>query len=1416
LFAQTGSQTVTNESELRAAAANASVNEILVSGNITTTSAVTFSHALTLKAATAGATITINGGVLSVGAQAVVIEGLTFIGSTSTNSGRAIEGGGAFTMRNCLVKGMRIADNGGAMSLSGSADFIQCIFVDNQCGLSASKNGGVMWLSGNETVVNVVNCAFYNNSATNRGGAIAILNGSTKPTAVNIYNTIALNNSGGCDFDTNTGELDRFRVYNSYYGSLRSNSGTATNCATDKTVADCFNNAASGDFTPPPGFAGINGGTTSGISSLIPATDFAGNTRVMGIIDIGPYETDETDLTRYLSIVIPTGATISNVEANGVAVAPDATHDGAYPVTLGEELTFTLTAPADKVVAVYKNGVELPVVSVNATTYTVSSGTVTSNLTLTVTLNDVVPYTPTLASATDIDWKKFLAQHDMYWTELKVDPTTNQNYSKGNMPGYNGGAIMGNGLLGVNMYKYATATSYSVYRFNAGRSDVTEVRPGYNLYHSARLPIGYFTLTTKGAVTNERMRLSLYDAITSGKFTTAKGDINFKTYVHALKNYIVFESDATGDEVDYTWNFVAQKAISPRYVRNGSTGVPAGYLDSSNNSNPAATTKTDGDYHLTIQKLVTALGSDGTAANGPIGKVYVVAWKQVKTGSTRRIIATIAQETTEEAAIASAKATIDEGFATASNTMETAHTDWWHALYPKSFMSFPNTKMESFYWIQLYKFASATRPGKPIVDLQGPWATYNTPWTAIWINLNLQLTYSWQVRANQGQLTEPLWEALNTYKDNLHRNVTDISSQATWTDAICFARTATYDFLAPLDPATVATNQYEVGNLTWLLFYYWQYCAYNADETEMTTRFFPLLKDAINLYFHIRTGKDSNGKWNLPPTASPEYQSTNIGANANYDLAILRWGLKTLLEIDTQYSLNDPKRADWQDFLDNLVDYPTDANGYKISSTVAIPSGGTTHRHYSHLFMIYPFHLVDWENPAENAVMTTSLSRWNGNQGYSYTGKAAMLASKGDGAGALSQLQTFLNSYINANTLYGETGPVFETPMAGASSIHELFLQDWGEKIRVFPAMPSTWSDASFIDLRANGAFLISATRKAGRTVFIQVQSEKGGVCKLQTGIASANLQVVYMDNTPVPFTVLDAAQGVIQVATNAGDIFQVVDKTREAALPEPIEHPALETNSYGVNSGPPDVAIEAPVTFSNGNTNSWYYVQFVRNTTKTTGVENNIWTSNGLNANVTQTPNTSATNQRWKFVGDSDNFKIADIDGYELKYNAGAYDSSTSTTVRYILAPSGSGNSFAFRYYTGSTAAYVGKFQIWDNTMNGGYINDFGGYGTDVGAYSVNNDSGNPVNFVFAETTSGIQTITAAPSKLAYPNPVGDRLYVRVPEGASRLTIANTTGQIVKQLNLSQSTESIPVSDLLPGMYIMKIGEKAEKIIKQ
>ena len=59
-------------------------------------------------------------------------------------------------------------------------------------------------------------------------------------------------------------------------------------------------------------------------------------------------------------------------------------------------------------------------------------------------------------------------------------------------------------------------------------------------------------------------------------------------------------------------------------------------------------------------------------------------------------------------------------------------------------------------------------------------------------------------------------------------------------------------------------------------------------------------------------------------------------------------------------------------------------------------------------------------------------------------------------------------------------------------------LQSHSGIINVFPAIPSQWRDVKFSNLRAVGAFLVSAEMKGGEIVSLTVKSEKGGNMRIR------------------------------------------------------------------------------------------------------------------------------------------------------------------------------------------------------------------------------------------------------------------------------------------------------------------------------
>jgi alpha-L-fucosidase 2 len=666
-----------------------------------------------------------------------------------------------------------------------------------------------------------------------------------------------------------------------------------------------------------------------------------------------------------------------------------------------------------------------------------------------------------------IDYKNLLQKQDMIFDTLSEK--------------WEEGAFLGNGLIGVMIYR----EDARAIRFDIGRTDVVDHREGINpSIGRARLPIGKFIVRTTSDILNIYLRLDLWNAELTSSITTEKGTISLNGFVAATKDVMIFRTATSSGDKLFAWEWKPESAVSP-FLTLGRDSVEK-YP-----SNPPAISAKEKTVNYCHQHLLAGGG-------------YATAWKEINSGKNKDMLITITNsypaDRSQELAVKLLKEIEEKDIA----SLQTAHRNHWHQFYQKSFVSFPDARLQSFWWIQQYKMASATRAGAYPIDLMGPWYRI-TPWPKYWWNLNIQLTYYPFFSSNHIDLVQPLLKMINDHIEELKKNA-PVPYQY---NSAALSRSGPYDMTAAVkvekgnDSTEQSPASLELGNLTWLLHVYWQAYEYTGDKMVMKS-IYPVLKKSINYYRNI-IQKENDGYYHLPFTYSPEYPK-GITRDANYDLSLLRWGCRTLLFINDELNLKDSLAKNWKDILANLVPYPRDEHGLRIGRDASFTM---SHRHYSHLLMIYPIAEINWDQPESRELIQTSLHQWENNndawRGYSYTGSGSIYAMMGNGNKTWSLLNQMIDKgrfSIKPNTMYLEAGPVIETPLSAVTTINEMLLQSWGGVIRVFPAVPGEWKEVSFNDLRAKGAFLVSAVRKNDVTLFIRIKSLSGEPLLVKTGWA--------------------------------------------------------------------------------------------------------------------------------------------------------------------------------------------------------------------------------------------------------------------------------------------------------------------------
>ena len=213
--------------------------------------------------------------------------------------------------------------------------------------------------------------------------------------------------------------------------------------------------------------------------------------------------------------------------------------------------------------------------------------------------------------------------------------------------------------------------------------------------------------------------------------------------------------------------------------------------------------------------------------------------------------------------------------------------------------------------------------------------------------------------------------------------------------------------------------------------------------------------------------------------------------------------------------------------------------------------------------MVWPLHLLSTEQAETRELVEKTLLHWltveDGKQiyGWSSAAAASIYASMGDGEKAIAKLREHHDNkrFVMPNTMYIEGSPVIECSLMAARSLEDMLIQSWGDCIRIFPAVPEEWKELAFKDLRTEGAFLVSASRKAGQTQWVHLKSLAGEPCKIRPSI-HGEISIVINRKT-------------VQKIVNKDEIIEIeLNKGEEAFIFPGIKVPDLAINPVHINEG--------------------------------------------------------------------------------------------------------------------------------------------------------------------------------------------------------------------------------------------------------
>jgi alpha-L-fucosidase 2 len=485
------------------------------------------------------------------------------------------------------------------------------------------------------------------------------------------------------------------------------------------------------------------------------------------------------------------------------------------------------------------------------------------------------------------------------------------------------------------------------------------------------------------------------------------------------------------------------------------------------------------------------------------------------------------------------------------------HAEWWKRFWARSSIQLPDSILETQWYRELYKFGSASRRGAPPITLQAVWTADNSrlpPWKGDFHHdLNTQLSY---------------WPS---YSSNHLEEELAFLEWLWWCRPVAERYTKTYFGTSGLNFAGVSTLtgepmggwiQYSLSPTVsaWLSHHFYLHWRYSLDRTFLRERAYPWIR-AVAVHLDEISVRDSLGRRKLPLSSSPEIHDNRVEAwfreTTNYDIALIRWLFGAAAELAGEAGFKE-EAARWSRIKSEWPDLAIAPGNGKL---LVAPGEELkeSHRHFSHLMAIHPLGLLDWNRgePDKKIIdaSLTDLERLGPDWwcGYSYAWLGSMWARAQNGEKAAEALKIFSTCFCLPNSFHvngdqSGTGKskftyrpfTLEGNFACAAGIQEMLLQSHNGVLRVFPAIPSGWEDVSFTTLRAEGATLVSAERRNGRTQAVKITCEKGGPVKLADPFGGAKFTQKKNNIANIRFK-----SGFIEFLANPGAVLELsLDKS--------------------------------------------------------------------------------------------------------------------------------------------------------------------------------------------------------------------------------------------------------------------------------